>query len=331
MEYPDFVQLPIELQNGLTDTGPGDRMRQDASIETLTLVDAPATGSTDDMPSSVSVSATFHPQAELDPAEPDLTLVSSDSVFFYVHIHRLERASANQFCSLLTPAALLSAGAGSCAGPPLFALTEPAETLNLVLHAAYGLPCAHFRPALPAVRGALSALDKYGLPRALVGPTQPLFELLRALAPAAPLDTYALAAAQDLEPLAAAVSPHLLAFALPTLSDNAATAIGSKYLLRLLSLHCNRTETLKRLLRAPPASHAPAASCGEHEQQVLMRAWALASSQLMWDVKPSTSTHAIQIAFRKIEESLPCKACVDCLDRRVKELVADWAAVKRTI
>ncbi|EMD37247.1 hypothetical protein CERSUDRAFT_153746 [Gelatoporia subvermispora B] len=275
----------------------------------------------------MSISTVFAPDAELDPAQPDLVLISADNVFFYVHTYRVSLISTNSFASLLPPKTAATP-ASMTIPTSATAPTSSADVLNIVLHSVYGLPCTHLCPSIPTLRASFPALEKYGIPPST---HEPLHVLLRAAAPATPLDVYALAAAHDIAPVAMAASPYLLSLALSTLSEAQAREIGPRYLLKLIQLHTNRTDTFKRLLLAPPKGHVPTPRCEEQQQRGLARAWMLVAAQLAWDVNPSTSTHEIQVAFRRIADSLTCRQCAECLHTRVQELVTDWAGVKRTI
>ena len=55
------------------------------------------------------MSTTFYPGANLHPSPPDVVLLSSDTVFFYVHSAVLLRESSTQFNALLPAPAELAA------------------------------------------------------------------------------------------------------------------------------------------------------------------------------------------------------------------------------
>ena len=167
-------------------------------------------------------------------------------------------------------------------------IPEPAEVLNIVVHTIYGMSPLEFRPSFETISAALDALVRYGLPpKRYAGAGQPLYELIVFTAPLRPIDTYALAAKHDLEDAAAATSAHLLAFPLPTISDELATRIGRIYLKKLFFLHFGRIEALKHALLQPPASHPETPDCSLAQQRCLTRAWALAAAHIVWDAGPS--------------------------------------------
>ncbi|CCM03309.1 uncharacterized protein FIBRA_05437 [Fibroporia radiculosa] len=231
---------------------------------------------------TISVSTTFHPDARIAGAFPDLILVSSDQVYFHVHLHRILEASENGFASLLPPK---SQDDGF---PPAVYVSEPAEVLNVIVHTIYDLSAAQFVPSFETVSVALNAMVKYGIsPVRFITPAMPLYALILSLAPHQPIEAYALAAAHDLYGLAVAISPHLLSFTLSSLTDELVVRIGPIYLKRLFFLHSIRMEALKKLLLHPPRPHPETVNCYGEQQLRLTRVWALASAHLVWDARPS--------------------------------------------
>lgn len=221
-------------------------------------------------------------------------------VFFYVHSCQLLSASTTRFkglipSSLHTPSPEDSAGKGkekaADSDPdadigPVVSIPEPSAVLNVVLHTVYGMSCAHYSPSASTLLTATDALATYGVPPAKhAAPGTPLFELLLAHAPAAPLEFYALAGAHGLHALAVPVSAHLLGFPLVEISDEAAEKMGAIYLKRMVFLHLGRVDALKRLLLPPPPQHSATLECDYIEQKKVTRAWALASAYLAWDAR----------------------------------------------
>lgn len=231
----------------------------------------------------VSVSTTFFPGAQNHALPPDLVLLSSDSVFFYVHLHVLLAASDNSFNSLLPPSPKAKSGPMG----PVVLVSESSTVLNIVLHAVYDMSCSHYSPSFESLAAALNAMTIYGISlRTHVAPTTSLHTLLLSLAPVYPLELYVLAASHDLYDLAVPTSAYLLSFSLASLTDELAERIGPKYLKRLFFLHFGRADALKRLLLPPPHPHPPTPTCDYSEQKKLTRAWALASAYLAWDARP---------------------------------------------
>jgi len=249
------------------------------------VVDDPAEGNT-----LVSVSTTFFPGAQHLAIPPDTILLSSDSVFFYVHSHLLIAASENGFRGLLPAPAPSSKDRD-----PIITIPDNSTVLNIILHTVYDMSCAHYSPSFATLVTAVNRLPMYGIrPKVRIAPSMPLFSLLLSQAPLFPLELYALAASYDLYDLAVSTSSHLLSFPLATLTDDMAERIGPVYLKRLFFLHFGRSDALKRVLLPPPNPHAPTALCDFTEQKKLTRAWALASAYLAWDARPGKLITRIQ-------------------------------------
>ncbi|PCH43902.1 hypothetical protein WOLCODRAFT_122822 [Wolfiporia cocos MD-104 SS10] len=297
------------------------------STQARTPVGTPMDGARISGSAMMSVSTTFHPNAVVDQLPSDLILVSSDKVYFHVHCYRILGASENGFCSLLPPKAQVQRG-----GTQMITLAEPADVLNVVMHTIYNFSASQFMPSFEALEAALGALVKYGVPlKQCVVSGSPLFALLLSSAPTRPIDTFALAGSHELEDLAVAVSPHLLAYSLPSLTDELARRIGPVYLKRLFILHYGRNEALKGLLLHPPNPHMETPDCSDAQQRYLTRAWALASAHLVWDARPNLSVNLLQATLRPLEKDLTCELCKQSLKERIAQVVADWSAVKRTI
>lgn len=235
---------------------------------------------------TISVSTTFFPGGELDVLPTDLIIISSDSVFFYVHIHKLLAASSNGFNSLLPPKELDRPEAEGNILP----LDVDSVALNILLHTIYNMSAVHYAPSPQAVIAAVESLGKYGLSvRTYLAPASPLSTLFLGTAPQAPIEFYALAGAYELSHLAVPISSFLLSYSLASLTDELVVKMGPLYLKRLFFLHLGRVEALKRLLLPPPQPHVPTSNCDFTEQKKLSRAWALASAYLAWDVRPGKS------------------------------------------
>ncbi|RPD81967.1 hypothetical protein L226DRAFT_528175 [Lentinus tigrinus ALCF2SS1-7] len=309
---------PTQLQHALISLADG---QDDHATPVSTPLDGPGV--------TTSISTAFHPFLSIDDANPDVVLVSVDGVHFYTHRHRLLAISSNRMGNLLpSPGAVVS--------PPLLAVVpvpHPSEVVNVLLHIIYGLSCAQYLPTLETVEAAVDSLSLlYGVSvAALAAPGMPLFTLIHSFAPVRPLDAYALAAHHAMEDLAVTISSHLLAYNLARLPDTAAEKMGPIYLKRLFLLHQSRIVALRNILFKPPAVHLPVTGCGQEIQQMMMRAWALAVAQLVWDVLPSVSTSALQALLEPIGASMNCPLCIAALQRRVQEVVYEWSAVKRTI
>lgn len=228
----------------------------------------------------ISVSTTFFPGADLDVLPTDLIILSSDSVFFYVHEHKILAASTNGFNSLLPLKEREDAG-------NILPLHLDSVVLNILLHTIYNMSAAHYAPTPDTVISAVETLGEYGLSvKTYLAPATPLYTLFLGTAPQAPVEFYAVAGGYDLHHLAIPISSFLLSFSLASLTDELALKMGPLYLKRLFYLHLGRVEALKRLLLPPPQPHVPNPTCDFTEQKKLTRAWALASAYLAWDVRP---------------------------------------------
>ncbi|KAH9948654.1 hypothetical protein B0H21DRAFT_707597 [Amylocystis lapponica] len=275
----------------------------------------------------VSVSTTFFPGAHLSllPGRCDLIILSSDAVFFYVHCHSLLEASDNNFDSFLS--AELTKDSEDML--PIVSLPETASVLNVVLHTVYYMSCSHYSPSPDTLIAAVDTLVKYGIHiKAHIAPGTPLYSIILAQAPLAPMPMYALAAKHDLYELAVPISAHLLSFTLSALTDEQAAQMGSTYLRRLFFLHLGRIDALKRLLLEPPHLHPPTPTCDFVEQKKLTRAWALATAYLAWDARPDLSISAMERALLPLGEQLSCEQCQNSLNERIKPLIVQWAIVR---
>lgn len=233
----------------------------------------------------VSVSTTFFPGAGLEPLPEDLIVLSSDSVFFYVHSHKLLAASHNGFDGLLRRH--IKSGVSGSEPDQVLSLPESSTVLNVLLHTLYSMSVSHYSPTHDTITHAVTAMARYGIPiKVYIAPSSPLFSLILANAAISPLEMYALAASFDLFELAASVSVHLLSLPLYSVTDEMAANIGPVYLKRLVFLHLGRIDALKCLLVSPPDPHEPTYECDSSDQKRVTRAWALASAYLAWDARP---------------------------------------------
>ncbi|KAJ7368247.1 hypothetical protein DFH08DRAFT_19717 [Mycena albidolilacea] len=289
---------------------------------------SPVADGPDDENTIISISTTFFSTAQHRPQPPDVVLLSKDSVYFYVHSDLLLDASDNRFRAMLP----VSHSENDNEDPPVLNIPEPAPVLNVILHAIYGMSCAHYSHPFETLANAVDSMPIYGIiPKSTILPSTPLFALLLSQAPLYPLQLYALAAHYDIFDLAVPTSSHLLAFPLSRLSDDMVERMGAIYLKRLFFLHFGRAEALKRVLGPPPHPHPPTSTCDFHSQKGLGRAWALATAYLAWDVRPDMSINSLESALRPLAEHLSCDLCKNALNDRVKNLVIQWSIVKRTI
>ncbi|KAH7923963.1 hypothetical protein BV22DRAFT_546500 [Leucogyrophana mollusca] len=274
------------------------------------------------------VSTSFPPGSPNSPHRPDLILLSSDSVFFYVHRSALQDASAQAFRIPFSSLPQPSTGPTE----PLIAISESSTTLTIVLHTIYGLSSSRYSPSFAALSSAVASLAANEISvKQFVTPSSPLGFHILAHAPLHPLEVYALAAHYDLHDLAVASSSHLLSSNLATVTDEMAVWMGPRYLRRLFILHFDRIEALKRLLMPPPHPHPPTTTCTSEDQSRVVRAWALAMAYLIWDSRVDLSTTTIKSVIGPIGDRLQCSLCRDTLMSRMESLVVQWTNVRRTI
>ncbi|KAI0676028.1 hypothetical protein C8Q78DRAFT_365163 [Trametes maxima] len=259
----------------------------------------------------------------------NLILVSSVDVCFYVHTSQVHtwpdgsnKSSTSHTSSESKPEHNLK----------LVHVPESAGVLNVVLHVLYSLSYDHYNPSLESLVSAVDALSIYGLaPQAYVVPYAPLYQHILSQAPTNPLLVYSLAARHDLYELATPVSAYLLSIPLGTFTDNTASQIEPRYLKRLFVLHVERVQELKRMLHSPPYPHPPTYKCDFAEHKRLSRAWALTAGYIAWEAQPDISAGTIRDALLSLAKHLSCDMCQQRLSERVREVLAQWAFVKRTI
>lgn len=264
------------------------------------------------------MSSTFHAAAKVKgEGKPDVLLVSSDGMRFFVHARVLKRASFTAY------------------GRPLESsdtahLSETALLLDIVLFAIYGLPIVPLNAPLPTLAEALfSLLNDHGAEApAVIGPTSPLTTAILAHAHIRPVDVYALAAAFDVFHMAQTASQYLLSFSLPTLAVADAERIGPVYLTRLWALHHTRGVELKNLISPPPSQHRATRSCGKAEQHKIARAWTLATAYILWKTTPDLASSKIAALLQPLAQDLKCPLCRELVALHIRDIICRWAAVQ---
>ncbi|KAF5388963.1 hypothetical protein D9757_005024 [Collybiopsis confluens] len=195
----------------------------------------------DDPPTEVVVLVKSGSNANLNRDAPDLLLLSSDSVRFYVHSAILLAASDNGFQSLILTSAQRTAPK----------LPDP--------DAAILVPESPYVPPLDLLSEVVNRLSLYGLQaHSLIRPGTPFYALLFSHTPFAPMNVYILAASNKLHQLAVTASSHLVSFPLSAITDAMAEAMGSMYLQKLFFLQLERSAALKK----EAAARAPEVTSG---------------------------------------------------------------------
>ncbi|KAL1679442.1 hypothetical protein EV122DRAFT_209915 [Schizophyllum commune] len=254
---------------------------------------------------------------------PDVKLVSSDGVHFFVSSALLRRASSNEFAGTLQIAACAPQTPGD--ELPCVYVADGADVLNILVHAAYSVSPSSFKPSLETLESAVRRLLTYGLdPQTYILPGTVLFETLRGQAALAPMKIYVLASAYDLLGLAQVASAYLLSYPLHSLSDQEAKDMGSTYLKRLFLLHQNRIRILKELLDRPPEFHAETADCRFATQKGVARGWSAATRHVMLDAGPGIIGSTLQHELGKFRGVVPCHECQMAIDARIWQVVVGW-------
>lgn len=230
---------------------------------------------------------------------------------------------------------------------------EKTAILNIIIHTIYGTSCAQHSPSCDELIEAVDKMPHYGLtPNAIIHRDSPLYHLLLSHGALRPIDIYSLAAHHDIGSLAEQVSSHLLAYPLSKMDDRIATRMGAIYLRRLFALHVNRIDELKKILRQPPLMHPATRQCDFESQGSLARAWALGTTYIGWEMRPGLSylfvfickvahpyvcgllgdedlsIHMMKNVLGSLGDKLKCRDCKDMLDKRIRDVLVSWAAVK---
>ncbi|KAF8573309.1 hypothetical protein K439DRAFT_1625166 [Ramaria rubella] len=89
-------------------------------------------------------------------------------------------------------------------------VSDSSDVLNVILHTIYGLSCTHYSPSVSTISTGMPALKSYSfhLPTYIL-PSSPFFTSSSPM-PASTLESYTLAAENDLHHVAISISLHLL-------------------------------------------------------------------------------------------------------------------------
>ncbi|KAH7912034.1 hypothetical protein BJ138DRAFT_1112709 [Hygrophoropsis aurantiaca] len=289
--------------------------------------------SQDSLESLESLDATFFvstafPADSADSTHPtDTVLLSSDSVFFYVHRSVLQVASDHAF-----QPAISTSSPSDISRDHMTAVSESATVLNIVLHTIYGRSCLSYTPSFEDLAAAVSALVDNDISlEEYISSETPLGIHILTYAPRRALEIYILAGHYRLNDLAVTASCHLLSCNLSSITDEMAVNMGPIYLRRLFTLHTERLESLKRILMPPPHPHPATSTCKYGEQSKVVRAWTLATAYLIWDSRVDLSVNNIRSVITPMEEQLKCPLCREILRSRTNTLVVQWNSIKGTI
>ncbi|KAK7451801.1 hypothetical protein VKT23_012479 [Stygiomarasmius scandens] len=309
-------------------------------------------------PAETATDPIINLNARKDFPSPDIILISSDSVVFYVNQYYLLAPRA----STAGPSNASSSAKGKGKEKPvptptwstqstnsfssLLPITTPNKTqrvlplpissplLNVFLHILYSADPSAYLPSLPLLTEAVDLLPKYGYAaKEVLIEGHPVYTLLLTrYSPIYPLEIYSTAAHHTIHPLAQASSSHLLSLDLSTLTDVDADRMGSVYLAKLFHLHRKRREDLCRELMPPPGMHNPTRDCGFNEQRRGMgRAWTVGAAWVSWCAKADTPPNTIRSIFKSITNHITCEECLKGRDERLGRVVVGWSMAKRTI
>ncbi|KAL1746937.1 hypothetical protein HDZ31DRAFT_33121 [Schizophyllum fasciatum] len=261
----------------------------------------------------MSISTAFNDHVHPGPYRPDVELLSADGVLFAVSSSMLVNSSSNGFAHVLsTPHTRQT-------------IREGAEVLNLILHAAYGMSPAAYKPTVQLCLDAIRQLPTYGMdPHTYVKPGAPLYEALRPFIPLAPLRVYAVAGSCDLYELAQTASAHLLSFPIHTISDADADEMTAVYLKRLFLLQHSRVLRLRDLLGQPPEFHPETSTCAFKAQKALAQAWGRCVALMIAEARPDTSNATLRERLSTLKDDVTCDHCKNMLEARIWKAVVDW-------
>ncbi|KAH9477870.1 hypothetical protein JR316_0010102 [Psilocybe cubensis] len=215
----------------------------------------------------------------------DVVFRSSDGVMFYVGTDDILHKSGNAFEPFLGSS--LSEERFKIRNGAIIDIPESSAVLDVILHTLYHISCARHAPTIDDIEEAVYRMPVYGIdPKAHIVPANPLFDLLLSKAPLYPLRIYTLAGHFRAHELALKTSSHLLSYNLANLTDEISIRMGPIYLNKLMALHLNTVDSLKKIILQPPDPHGRSNLCGSDEQKALARAWALSASYLAWDSNP---------------------------------------------
>ncbi|KAF5326739.1 hypothetical protein D9619_004685 [Psilocybe cf. subviscida] len=270
-----------------------------------------------------SISKTFH--TELVPT-PDALLLSSDGVFFYVHLETIHRHCPGAFQSFLGES---SSHTNSQTANPVM-LDCPSEELNIILHTLYDMPLDTYRPGPDTVTAAIDIMPRLGVTvNRVVYPECALYKYILSYTPLRPLEVYALAAHHGVHSLAVYASSYLLNMEILTVPEDASARMGPIYFLKLVRLHMTRFDALKASLLVAPPAHPPAMvdRCTfEQQQQARQPAFEHHADSI---ALPSVdfAVQAMEGTLHPMMEDLTCTECKSTLRRMVARVRSQWLSV----
>lgn len=231
---------------------------------------------------SISVSRAFN--LDTSPS-PDLCLVSSDGVFFYIYSKAIRRQCPEAFAPYLD----LPSTTTTYYPMTTAMLDCPSPVLNIILHALYDISPESYQPSPDIIISSVDLMPAYAIrPDKVILPGCARYKYILTFMPLRPLDVYSMAGHHKIHPLAVHASSYLLGLDMQSIAEDVCIRIGPVYLSRLARLHIQRFTTLKDALLVPPAIHPATLHC-DLRQQDATRIWAQLCSDPIWDMKPGQS------------------------------------------
>ncbi|KAH8105140.1 hypothetical protein BXZ70DRAFT_998337 [Cristinia sonorae] len=273
------------------------------------------------LPPQPTISNTFNPELVMGGQFPNVVLLSTDGVLFYTHTSALLAGSGNGFNGLLSPDVLENIKQTQGSGPPwLIMVAEDSVLLNVVIHNVYKMRCDQFNPPLETLLDAVGALRTYGTPVHHF-----LYRHIVSETPRRPMDVFLVAAENNLDTLAVVSSAHLLSLYLPSITDEMAGRMGSRYFKRLVMLHINREQSLKMLIQDSPAQHPETTACGFIQWRKFTRAWAFTAANMLGDIRPDFPVGVLGKTLGALKSEAGCDVCKKSLKMKVRQVVLDWS------
>ncbi|KAF5326741.1 hypothetical protein D9619_004687 [Psilocybe cf. subviscida] len=268
-----------------------------------------------------SVSKTFH--TKMLPA-PDTSLLSSDGVYFCVHLKTIHRHCPEAFQAFFDA---LSHQTGSNPTRPVM-LDCTSEELNIILHTLYDMSLGAYRPSPEIVAASLDRMPSLGISvQQVIYPECAMYRHIVSYAPLQAIDVYTMAAHHGIHALAVHASSYLLHLDMQAIPEDVCVRMGPLYLLKLIRLHAKRFEALKAELFVFLPVHPPAKvdACSFRQQQYTKHIWALFCAEPMWHTRPiDLAIQAMEETLYPMMEDLACNDCKSTLRKMVARVRSQW-------
>ncbi|KAG8897807.1 hypothetical protein FRB99_007910 [Tulasnella sp. 403] len=213
---------------------------------------------------------------------------------------------------------------------PTIHVQQDSVVFNIVLHAIYDLSCERYGPTLDTIAQALACLADYGI--TIPHANASIWDALTNHASADPIRVYSTAASYAADSVCIIASQYTLGIPLTNITEGDALTMGSIYLRRLVLLHVDHYDTLRRLLVWQPFEHELTDGCTAASRQSIKSAWQNnAADILLQDLPQNTTSSSLASVFGPLSTMLQCPTCKHHIQMRVATMTQDWAMAKRTI